>query len=522
MPDSYYDLLGVDQDASEEEIKRAFREKVKEVHPDHNDDADAGERFRRVREARDTLCDPKARQRYDRQRNQTDETKTDSSNERQQHKEQQRHQQRKEQQRRQAEQRRKRQQRKEQQRQQAEQRRKRRQRNTRSRSRRQSQSHTRTSHDTETQRDRNETSSHDGERQDHQPVEGWLRTASAWLRDRIPRPKQWLWTHFHSSAATREFFIDVITSPTILRLSAAIGLMIVLTMGVRTVTHSPSTTPTLGFGIVLGSLGVSYAAYAVATPLPFEAPRNRGRFKPANRAPVWPVVALNLVGLGLYVVPAIQGAPASSLWFTIASIIYAGTVLLLLSIVFIILSLIVRGIMNLRVTFRNVMTYSMKGSLIGTPIVLFIRPSGKTLHFFLSKYVTSPDSLQLAPWIPPVMIGPVYLGSFANFVLAIVYLGCFLGSVSLLCKYLMIVPWQDRYDHGYHLHPSCWNFAVTAPFVVLAWMVSTSVSTVTIGPGTLKQWTLLIGLLVLPTILGGAYLLRRQLEPYVQEWHQGR
>ena len=68
MTDSYYEILGVDQDASDEEIQSAFREKVKETHPDHNDAEDAGDRLQRVREARDTLLNAESRRQYDRQR----------------------------------------------------------------------------------------------------------------------------------------------------------------------------------------------------------------------------------------------------------------------------------------------------------------------------------------------------------------------------------------------------------------------------------------------------------------------
>lgn len=50
-----HEVLGVDEDASEEEIKRAYREKVKQYHPDISDADDAERLFRRVREAYDSL-----------------------------------------------------------------------------------------------------------------------------------------------------------------------------------------------------------------------------------------------------------------------------------------------------------------------------------------------------------------------------------------------------------------------------------------------------------------------------------
>ncbi|WP_165875191.1 J domain-containing protein [Natrarchaeobius chitinivorans] len=61
----YYDILGVDRDASQEEIKRAYREKVKETHPDQSDHPNAGQLFMQVKEAYDVLGDPDRKNRYD-------------------------------------------------------------------------------------------------------------------------------------------------------------------------------------------------------------------------------------------------------------------------------------------------------------------------------------------------------------------------------------------------------------------------------------------------------------------------
>jgi len=66
VAESYYELLGVSTDASEEEIEQAYREKLKETHPDVSDDADASERTKRLIEARDVLTDEEDRARYDR------------------------------------------------------------------------------------------------------------------------------------------------------------------------------------------------------------------------------------------------------------------------------------------------------------------------------------------------------------------------------------------------------------------------------------------------------------------------
>ncbi|MFC3959865.1 J domain-containing protein [Halovivax cerinus] len=66
MGETYYDVLGVDPDASVAVIERAYRERVLETHPDHNDAPDAAERFSRVTTAADVLTDELERARYDR------------------------------------------------------------------------------------------------------------------------------------------------------------------------------------------------------------------------------------------------------------------------------------------------------------------------------------------------------------------------------------------------------------------------------------------------------------------------
>ncbi|MGW0122252.1 molecular chaperone DnaJ [Streptomyces sp. NPDC003327] len=62
----YYKVLGVPKDATEAEIKKAYRKLARENHPDANKgDTKAEERFKEISEANDVLGDPKRRKEYD-------------------------------------------------------------------------------------------------------------------------------------------------------------------------------------------------------------------------------------------------------------------------------------------------------------------------------------------------------------------------------------------------------------------------------------------------------------------------
>ncbi|KAH0801578.1 dnaJ-like subfamily A member 2 [Histomonas meleagridis] len=61
-----YDILGVSPDASQRQIKRAFQQKARELHPDKNhDDPSSTEQFQEINEAYEILKDPKKRRSYD-------------------------------------------------------------------------------------------------------------------------------------------------------------------------------------------------------------------------------------------------------------------------------------------------------------------------------------------------------------------------------------------------------------------------------------------------------------------------
>jgi DnaJ-class molecular chaperone len=62
---NYYETLGVSKDASEQEIKKAYRALSLEFHPDRNSSAEATEKFQEISQAYETLSDPQKKEEYD-------------------------------------------------------------------------------------------------------------------------------------------------------------------------------------------------------------------------------------------------------------------------------------------------------------------------------------------------------------------------------------------------------------------------------------------------------------------------
>ncbi len=66
MAKNYYEILGVGKDATQDDIKKAYRVLVKKYHPDlHPNDKECAEKFKEINEANEVLSDEKKRKQYD-------------------------------------------------------------------------------------------------------------------------------------------------------------------------------------------------------------------------------------------------------------------------------------------------------------------------------------------------------------------------------------------------------------------------------------------------------------------------
>lgn len=65
MGKNYYKVLGIEKNATEEEVKKAYRKMALKYHPDKNKAADAEEKFKQISEAYEVLSDPNKRRIYD-------------------------------------------------------------------------------------------------------------------------------------------------------------------------------------------------------------------------------------------------------------------------------------------------------------------------------------------------------------------------------------------------------------------------------------------------------------------------
>ena len=65
MNEDLYAILGIDKNATDDEIKKAYRKMAKKYHPDINKTKEAEEKFKQINDAYSILSDPKKKQNYE-------------------------------------------------------------------------------------------------------------------------------------------------------------------------------------------------------------------------------------------------------------------------------------------------------------------------------------------------------------------------------------------------------------------------------------------------------------------------
>lgn len=499
MSDSYYELLGVEPDASREEIEIAYRETVKQVHPDKSGDSVSKERFMRVQEARTVLIDPEKRAQYDRRRTTEANTNQEQTQNQRQGQRRQQNQQKQDT-----------------------------QRERRRTDDRQSSS----------QRSRTQTSHQTTEPSEHRPKHDdrrWRTTDSRGSTQHdSPLMVVWSWivAVFKNTRQAIRMFLrlvrcpsarsvdrtllrSLVFSPTGVRIGTTITLVFVLTIAVRSLGYSPRESPTLGLGVVLIGLVGSYSGYDLLSLHSFHdswiRTRTRNRYTPDSKHRLWPISAMNLLGVGLVVSALAGGAPTGGIVFT-------GVLLLPFAVPLLFYSGVQPSGIELRRT-TTVIRYvfgsvprSMSVITAGIVVLIVFTQNGIHTPKLLENWAVTASS----PWVGNFTLGMVYVGLLLNFLVGIVMYACILWSMYAMCRHLTAAPWIDRYDHGYRVRPGPWNLLVAGPFVVGVWMVLAGVPTIDVPLGlstlTLSQQGFLTGLFVLPTVLTGLYILRRRIE----------
>ncbi|UPM43097.1 J domain-containing protein [Halocatena salina] len=499
MSESYYELLGVEPDASREEIETAYRETVKQIHPDKSDRSDAEETFMQVQEARAVLTDPQQRAKYDRRRttseSETDADTNDTSGEtgshRRAHDGSSPDEQADRQQRTNAEE--------------------------RERYRRRS-SWTDRSDPHRSRRTRHtsqsRTSSASRSRRSVWDERRTMIVTTVWkwgaMLSWIVRTVVTMVRCPRRLAIDRARLKEATTTPTGIRIGATIAFVLAATIVASYVGLDIQTSPAIGLAIVVVGLIGSYTGYDLLFPTPYYEPPTQQRYDPDGVQRLWPIVATNLLGIGLITIALVGGAPTGGILFT-------GTVLVPIVVSFV-LSDVVRPTTSSDYSasieyLLSVLTRSV--SLLPPVVIGFV----VFTHWGLDTPTLLEQSgvMTATPWFGRLTLGGVYVGIVLNLLVGVLVCICLLWSVYAMCLHLTAAPWADRYSYGYQIRPGPWNLLVAGPFVVIGWMIIAGVSTIEIPAGistiTITQQGLLMAVFLLPSVLTGLYILRRRLEP---------
>ena len=515
MTETYYSLLNIDENASEETINRAYRELVKETHPDVSDDPRARERMAELTQARDVLTDQQKRARYDAKHDISSGTNQDTGH--------------------------------------------RGTTSTHTQSRTQEDTHTRQNHrgssgantasdsssssasarDSRSQRRQRRTTRTRDQNQKRSQASSRTQARNSipvWIRLRyLPQQTRkfvrsvggWiisvilylLFLGFLRNI-NRERIKSVLISKAAIRLITGFGLWLVLshfshTLGLQL--GSPSGQMLL---VVMGFFG-SYLGYGlVVRYTEWEETRSRGRFRPNETTQLWPIVVVNLLGIGLVYWGLSNGAPLGGFGFAITSTIGFVFFMFLFGWAIGLFIIVVGGEVSDALLQRGVIWEGVLAPIL-SGVVLFTNYGRGIEGTIIQLLRDTPASVY--PWVGPGLvgrIGPVYGDVLINFVLGVIMVGAFVWSLVELHWTVVQASWDDRFEFGYRITPGVWHFMITIPAVIIGWMMLEDVYVVPIAIGTTTVSVTIdhmIGVFgVSPAVITGLYILRRQVESFLQ------
>ncbi|WP_330633068.1 J domain-containing protein [Halocatena halophila] len=316
------------------------------------------------------------------------------------------------------------------------------------------------------------------------------------------------WRRTLTGANTRGL-IGLMCGPTAVRLLTTVCIAVVLTTALNSVM---AVSPSFQLSILVGSLWMSYGAYEVIYMRQRTA--DIKEFS-QSRFVLWPLMAIHLFGLVLLWMGAIAGTPDGGARYGTIGITYTIISVLLIGIgVGIILSILV-----LFGYFEESPSRRSRRIFLGISIIYiafgYTRMGGV---FSFETLLTTSSAATSSPWVDPHIFGPIYIGNLINVCIgSVMIISIFGGAVAQIWA-LTVIPWRDRFDHGYHIRPGIWNVAMMTPLVVAGGLFATQ-SRVDLGahiPVVISPTTVVSVMVIYPMILCGLYLCRRKVAERIQ------
>lgn len=499
MGQTYYELLGVDTDATVEAIRAAFRDRIKEAHPDVNNDPTAKFQTAALVEAKDVLTSPARRARYDRlghtkyvslsgstrsRQSRTSTTSSDSS--------------------------------------------------SASTSQSSYSSSSATSTDGSSSRSENETTgsssnstasnaesyesstqstaaeadsptgdgnsnSRSSSTQDEQ-ASTTSASSSRTAKERRQGPTTGSKSNnngFQSSRATAtksgSYELDVGWAAAVAWVARSLaglglwfgGLLALYGVTGRELVHTP-----LALTLLVASFGVSFLGYDVALEYASKNARRASGTPDTLAQDVLWLAAVNLTGVLLF-----ETATSNPITFFITVIVSIGVT-----------AILVGGMIAVLLGFFA----GIRGALVGLLLGAIL---GSLLVF--TGWLGQPyEDLVMAsglPWVSPTSVASVQLGILANTLLAGWMLLAIGGSALWFLLRFTVLPWRDRYENGYRVRPGVWQTLLILPVIVTVGVPALGVPTP--SAGGIDLWaTALSSLMAAPIALGVPYYCRVALE----------